>query len=379
MHRNIGRGLVAAALVIAALVPGAAEATSPPLNHVALLEATKIRPSDHAAGDLVRVSAPGELWTGTDGDLHTGRTVAPDAYFRIGSISKTFEATVLFRLEAEHVVDLDESVQHYLPGLLPNTFKPISVRQLLNHTSGLPDVNVGAPAPGASEVIKHRFDYFSFDQLVQLTLRPQGRSAPTPRFDPGTRQEYNSLGYQIAGELIEHLTGHSFKDEVTVRILRPLGLRHTSVPETDPRMPWPHLHGYLENSEGTLVDVSEQGGNPSSMISTAPDLERFISALFTGVLLPPKQTTELFTFPSACTLDGAKPGTACQSAGLLGSKLPDGTMLWGKTGHDLGFASGVFATRDLRRRVVYSVGTTDLNGGEQPPLSQRLAVAISAS
>ncbi len=208
------------------------------------------------------------------------------------------------------------------------------------------------------------------------------------RFAPGTEQEYNSLGYRIAGQVIEQVTGHSFKQEVTARVLHPLHLTRTTVPEGDTRMPGPHLHGYLVNSAGQPVDVSEQGGNPSNMVSTPADLDTFITGLFDGKLLRPAQLDELFALPrdsagklvpyydgTNCAV-GPEKGSACFGAGVMKIPLPDGSALWGKTGHDFGYASGVFATRDLKLRAVYSVGTTDLNSGQAPGIANRLEQAI---
>ncbi|MGI5532244.1 serine hydrolase domain-containing protein [Streptomyces syringium] len=368
-----------------------APAVRAPLDARALREAITIRPGDQAAGAMARVHRSGHEWSGTSGDLHTGQRISDRAHFRIGSISKTFESVVLLQLSAEGRVDLDGTVQHYLPGLLPDTFQPVTVRQLLNHTSGLPSDFEGAPAPTGDEQIATRFDYFTFDQVIQGTLRPQGRPWPGPHFAPGTKQEYNSFGYRVAGKLIEHLTGHSLKREITDRVLTPLRMRHTSVPAGNATLPRPYLPGYLPTSKGDFVDVNEQGGNPSQMISTTADLDRFMTALFTGRLLRPAQTAELRALPrdadgkllpyangSNCNT-GPDKGSACFSVALMSFPLPDGTLLWGKTGHDPGYASGVFASADLSRRAVYAVGTDSFGDGAAPRISGRLAVAAFGS
>ncbi|WP_441247989.1 serine hydrolase domain-containing protein [Kitasatospora sp. McL0602] len=386
-------GLATAAALAAALgaslavaapagaVGGHPASTVPPLNPEALSAAIALRPTDPAAGVVARVTRDGEVWRGASGDVVTGTPTPADGSFHIGSIAKTFEATVLLQLEAEHRVDLDGTVQHYLPGLLPDGYPPVTVRQLLDHTSGLPQIGGDGPELPVDELIAHRFDYRTFDEIIQATLRPPG-GTPAMHFTPGTRQEYNSLGYRIAGRVIEQVTGHSFKQEVTARVLAPLRLAHTTVPESDTRMPRRHLHGYLTDSTGRPVDVSEQGGNPSNMISTPADLDHFITALVSGRLLPPAQQTELFALPQVPYFDGtncsAGPdhGKACFSAGLMKIPLPDGSALWGKTGHDFGYASGVFTTRDTTLRAVYSVGTTTLDDGQAPAVANRLEQAI---
>ncbi|WP_051967572.1 serine hydrolase domain-containing protein [Kitasatospora mediocidica] len=362
----------------------------PPLNPAALLAALQTRPTDGSSGAIARVGEPGQLWQGSTVDSQTGRTIPQNAHFHIGSISKTFETAVVLQLAAEGRIDLDRTVQSYLPGLLPATFQPITVRELVNFTSGLPDVDEGKPAQSVDEQIADRYDYRTFDQIVQQTLRPADRPWPGPHFAPGTEQEYNSLGFRIAGALIEQRTGHSFKDEVTARILKPLHLDQTSVPEDDPAMPRPYLHGYVTNGQGVAVDVSEQGGDPSNMISTPADLDRFVTALFQGRVVPASQLNEMFTLPtdgtgkplpfvgSSCNPSGGKPSTACFGAGLMSTPLPDGSLLWGKTGHDDGYANGMFATRDLSVRAVFSVSNLSLDFGPPTALSGRLLTAVLA-
>ncbi|MFB7668568.1 serine hydrolase domain-containing protein [Kitasatospora sp. NPDC056138] len=358
------------------------------LNTAALDAAIGLQPGDRAGGQLARVSTPGQVWRGSSPDAFTGRAISPDAHFHVGSISKTFEATVVLQLSAEGKIDLDQTVQHYLPGLLPESYQPITVRQLLNHTSGLPDMQAGIPNPTADQLISERLDYFTLDDVIRSSLHPADGSAPALHFTPGTEQEYSSLGYRVAAKIIEQVTGHSFGHEVTTRVLQPLHLDHTSVPEGDTWMPRPTLHGYVTDSTGRPVDVSEQGDDTTAVISTAPDLDRFIGALFSGRLLAPEQLNEMFALPrdsagnplhykdgSDCDTGPAK-GTACYGAGLKNVSLPDGTVLWGKTGHDLGYASGVFATRDLTLRTVYAVGTSTADNGGSPAVANRLIAAL---
>jgi D-alanyl-D-alanine carboxypeptidase len=354
----------------------------PALNPAALQAAIETRPTDGASGAIARIGEPGRLWKGSTIDSQTGRKIPENAHFHIGSISKTFETTLVLQLAAEGRIDLDQTVQHYMSGLLPDTFQPITVRQLINYTSGLPDVDEGKPAESVDETIANRYEYRNFDEIIQGTLRPADRPWPGPHFAPGTEQEYNSLGFRIAGKLIEQITGHSFKEEVTERILEPMRLSRTSVPEGDPEMPNPYLHGYVTNNQGQAVDVSEQGGDPSNMISTPADLDHFITGLFQGRLLPAAQLNEMFTLPKD---SAGKPipftggtscnRTACFGAGVMSTPLPDGTPLWGKTGHDDGYANGMFATRDLSVRGVYSVSNMSFDFGAPTPLATRLLTA----
>ncbi|MBD0689440.1 serine hydrolase domain-containing protein [Streptomyces sp. CBMA123] len=382
----VGLTAVSGAQAFAASGGNSTAATAfPALDPAALQAALETRPSDNAAGAVALVAEPGQSWKGSTVDSQTGRKIPENAHFHAGSISKVFETTVVLQLAAEGRIDLDQTVQHYLPGLLPDTFDPITVRQLVNYTSGLPNVDEGKPAESADETIADRYDYRTFDEIIQGTLRPDDRPWPGPHFAPGSKQEYNSLGFRIAGKLIEQITGDSFKDEVTARILEPLHLSQTSVPEDDPRMPRPYLHGYMADDRGRAVDTSEQGGDPSNMISTTADLDHFLTTLLQGGLLPAAQQNELFTLPKddAGKLVPFVGGTSCNQvacfgAGLMSTPLPNGAVLWGKTGHDDGYANGMFATRDLSVHAVYSVSNLGLDFGAPTPLANRLLTAVLA-
>ncbi|SFG36471.1 serine hydrolase domain-containing protein [Streptomyces mirabilis] len=368
-----------ASAVTPAPAPATAAATDAPLPG---LDPAKLRaaigglPNADVTGALLRITGSAGHWSGTSGvgDLETGQGVPTDAHIRIGSISKVFTATLVLQLAAEHRIDLDEPVQRYLPGVLPADLPPVEVGQLLNHTSGLPR---GAASPdfgdGSPEwFAANRLKSFTPQQVVDLMAgRPM-------EFAPGTAQQYNGMNYYVAGLLVEKITGHTFAHEVRSRIARPLGLQDTYVPDADdPRLPGPHSHGYLTvtSADGTThpVDVTEQSPWPwaeGGMISTPADLDRFMTALFRGRLLPPAQQAELFTVPdvpsfhsSQCRTE-ADAGRACMTMGIMRVKASNGVVVWGKTGSRPGWTSGVFATRDLSRKVVYSVDPTNLDGTE---------------
>ncbi|MFD0272699.1 serine hydrolase domain-containing protein [Kitasatospora sp. NPDC127111] len=349
---------------VAALRPAA------PLDRAALAKTLDGLPSEGVTGALVRVDGRGGRWTGT-----AGADVPADARFRIGSISKVFTATVVLQLAAERRLDLDGTVQQYLPGLLPASYPPVTVGQLLDHTSGLPGGGgLTSGDGGEGWFAAHRADSWTPAQVVADAVRqPMG-------FAPGTAQQYNGINTFVAGMVIEKVAGRTFAQEVRDRIVRPLGLRDTAVPDRDDvTLPGPHAHGYLDlpgpDGGKQRVDVTEQSPWPwaeGGMISSAADLDRFMTALLRGRLLPPAQQAELFDVPDVpnrhnknCEI-GPTAGHACFSKGLMRATLPNGVVVWGKTGSRPGFTSGVFATRDLSRKVVYSLNPTDVSGREFP-------------
>ncbi len=367
-------GLAAPAL--AAAPANASASTSSvvqPLDRAALAATLAGLPDATVTGALVRVTGRSGQWSGT-----AGEGVPADGRFRIGSISKVFTATVVLQLAAERRLDLDATVQHYLPGLLPADYPPVTVGQLLDHTSGLPGGSGLTSGDGTEQwFADHRTDSWTPAEVVASAV------AQPMSFAPGSAQQYNGINTFIAGMLVEKVTGRSFAREVQTRIARPLGLHDTYVPAADDTsLPGPHAHGYLTvpgpGGAGTpdvRVDVTEQSPWPwaeGGMISSAADLDRFMTALFRGRLLPPVQQAKLFTVPAVpnyrnknCEI-GPTAGHACFSMGLMSATLPNGTVVWGKTGSRPGCTSGMFATRDLSRHLVYSMNPTGIDGREFP-------------
>ena len=351
----------------------AAGGTVRPPNGKALRASIAGLPNAQLTSAVVLVDGKDGRWSGTSGsgDLTDGRPVAADGRFRIGSISKVFTAAVVLQLAAEKRVDLDGTIQHYLPGVLPADYPPITVRQLLNHTSGLPaGGDLGEDDGSAQWFVDHAAEGWTPQQVVaSIGDEPM-------QFEPGTAQEYNGMNYYLAGLLVERVTGRSYTQEVNARILRPLGLRDTSVPAADDtRLPHPTAHAYLTVPEADgateQVDVTRQSPWPwaeGGMISSAPDLDRFLTALLRGRLLPPAQQAELFSVPDVPNVQnpncdiGPTTGRACFSTGLMRFSTPSGAVLWGKTGSRPGYSSGIFATRDAARDLVYSLTPTSRDG-----------------
>ncbi|WP_112270227.1 serine hydrolase domain-containing protein [Lentzea terrae] len=300
-------------------------------------------PDDIVAGALVR----------HDGIGAAAGPVTADAHFRIGSVTKVFTNTVVLQLVAERRVHLDAPARRYVPGLLPGQYDGVTVRQLLNHTSGLPKpAATPNPLDGPGWWLK------SVAPRDALTASFAGATGVPPA--PGSEQQYNGLNSLVLGLLVEEVTGHSFTHELERRIIRPLRLRHTSLPD-GPAIPAPHAQVFVNGD-----DVTEQSPYPwaeGGIISTAADLDRFLIALFRGRLLPPAQQKLLFDVPD---VPGAATNTkycfgteACFSVGgLMRYRLANGEYAWGKTGSRPGWDNGFFATRDLRHRVVYSLNPT---------------------
>ncbi|MFD3553968.1 serine hydrolase domain-containing protein [Streptomyces goshikiensis] len=322
--------------------------------------------SEQATAALVRVGGTSGGWRGEAGvaDVRTGRGPVAGARFRAGSVTKTFTAAVVLQLAAEGRVDLDGPVQRYLPGLLPagpGGFEPVSVRQLLNHTSGIPAGD--GPETPFEEQYAHRFDVVDPHALIAAA------AAKGPEFRPGRMQHYQNIDYTVLAVLIEKLTGTSYEEALSARILGPLGLCDTSVPgRAQNRIPGPHHHGYqaVRRPDGgtSLVDVTDWNSSSNwaagDLVSTTADLERFTVALFGGKVVPKAQLEEMFTVPAVKDFESGE--DAIHTAGMQRFVLPDGTVAYGKTGSRYGYSTVIGGTRDLSRTLVYSVNSTDAKG-----------------
>ncbi|MGC4945273.1 serine hydrolase domain-containing protein [Streptomyces sp. DT224] len=372
MHARIRRTVLAAALVagLAAGTAGPALATGTPAHTTAPAAAGPDTealsgliaglPDAGATAALIRLGGTGGAWRGSAGvhDLVTRRPADPDARFRAGSVTKVFTAAAVLQLAAERKLSLDRPVRSYLPELIPAAYGDVTVRQLLNHTSGLPSADF--PGDTVEEWYANRFHRFDARELVASA------TAKEPEFPAGTRQHYLNINYTVAGLLIERVTGHDYETEVSRRILAPLGLHGTSFPGSDPRIHGPHNHGYqrmrLEDGTTGLRDVSvwsaTDGWAAGDIISTTADLERFLTALFGGRVVRGPLLEEMFTLPDPSVRDFVSGEAPAFSAGLSTWKL-GGRQVWGKTGGRWGYNAGIGATRDLSRTLVYCVNSTD--------------------
>ncbi|MGR3869412.1 serine hydrolase domain-containing protein [Streptomyces graminifolii] len=357
-----------AAPAFAASPAATARASSGP-DAEALRAALAGLPDADATAALVRVGGTDGAWRGSAGvhDLASGAAADPDARFRAGSTTKVVTAATVLRLVAQGKVDLDMPVQHYLPGLLTKAFEPVSVRQLLNHTSG---IQAGDGFGDAFEdQYAHRFDTLTPRQVVASAV------AKGPEFGPGQQQDYLNINYTILGLLIEKVTGHSYASEATRLVLRPAGMRDTYFPGTDPRIRGPHNHGYqlVRQADGSarFVDVTDWNQADrwaaGDMISTTADLERLITSLFRGRIVPGPELREMFTVPAG--IEGAS-----YSAGLQRFEY-GGKVYWLKSGARYGYSAVVVATRDLSRTLVYSVNSTDAKGESMNAVAERIALA----
>jgi len=271
------------------------------------------------------------------GNLETGEAPPLDGEVRIGSNTKTFVAVVILQLVQEGKITLDEPIETYLPGLLHGEgidAAKITVRQLLQHTSGLPEYT--DTVPGETDIFQIRDNYYSTRDLLDVAL-----SKPAA-FEPGSQFRYTNTNYIVLTLLAEKVTHRPLAEQITQRIIEPLGLTHTYYPnpgEEDIRNT--HPHGYHRNTptenwqDITHMDPSWAGG-AGAMISTPSELTTFIQATFDGTLLSPDSITEM---QKTVDTDHPELGMNGYGLGIFSLPLSCGGEAWGHTGGLFGYTS----------------------------------------
>ena len=266
------------------------------------------------------------------GSLETGQAPPLDGEVRIGSNTKTFVAVVVMQMVQEGKVGLDEPIETYLPGLIKGEgidASRITVRQLLQHTSGLPehtDYYFSSNA-AALENIQH---YIPARDLLDVAL-----SKPAA-FEPGTQWSYSNTNYIVLGMLIERVSQRPVGEQIDQRIIKRLGLSHTYLPGNgEKKIRGSHPQGYHINGEGKLEDVTEMDASlpwaAGAMVSTPSELNTFFQAVFDGRLL------------TQASIDEMKKGVDTGSGGmvyglgLFGTPLSCGGTSWGHGGGIFGY------------------------------------------
>ncbi|MFH8985983.1 serine hydrolase domain-containing protein [Streptomyces varsoviensis] len=309
-----------------------------------------------AVGAQVRVTDENGTWTARAGKARAdgGAPVPRGGLFRAGSTTKMFTAVALLQLVGEDKVSLDDSVDRYLPaGLVPGAGH-ITVRMLLQHTSGLHDL--ARDLPQGEDLVRTRFRHYDSTRLVREA------AARTPDFPPGTDYGYSNTNYVVLGLIIERVTGRSYAEEVRDRIIEPLRLRHTSVPEDGTSLPGPHAHGYITlqgkgESDARQVDITElnpsMAGAAGEAVTSTHDMDAFLTALTSGKLLRPAEWKEMNR-----TVPTGDPDSR-YGLGLKHRKSSCGRLAVGHTGGIPGFATLAFTTPDRSHRVVLSANLAD--------------------
>lgn len=234
-------------------------------------------------------------------------------YFRIGSNTKTMTGTIVLQLVGEGRLTLQEPVSRVAPEV-PNG-ENITLAQVLDMTSGLFNYTEDAGFDSALAQDPTRV-WTPQEELAIAFSHP-------PYFPPGKGFHYSNTNYILLGQIIERVTGRSLAENLRERIFVPLALGDTSWPLTA-EIPVPHPQGYADSrSAAPFLDVTDTsptiGGAAGQVISTAPDVARYVKALADGTLLPP-----------------AVQAARLASVGVLNSKTKAYGLGWARFGTLLG-------------------------------------------
>ncbi|WP_210589905.1 serine hydrolase [Streptomyces sp. GESEQ-35] len=349
----------AVALSAVALAGPAVAATDSGGGHGATRKAIEAAVEAGVPGVTATAKDGHGTWSTTAGvgNIKTDQPRSEHDRYRVGSITKTFVATVLLQLEAEGRLSLDDTVDKWLPGVVEGNGHDgaqITLRQLLNHTSGIynytQDDDFVRTFFLADGFFKHRFDTRTPQQLVAIAMKHK------PVFEPGTSYSYSNTNYVVASMVIEKATGHPYGDEVRRRIIDPLHLTATSVPGTRVTVPQPSSRAYsklAEETTGPTYDVTEFNPSAASaaggMISDSADLNRFYRALLQGRLLPAEQLKEMKT-----TVANPQTNDARYGLGIMDVKLSCGVHVWGHEGGIHGSSSVAVTTADGRHSLAFN-------------------------
>lgn len=305
----------------------------------------------------------GETWAHASGaaDMRDHRPIEPHFSFRIGSVGKAFVATVVLQLAQEHKLNLEDSVEKWLPGVVQGNGydgNKIKIRHLLQQTSGIASYtntdfrDITIP--------QNPFRNYTADELVSMGL------ANPPLFEPGTDFNYSNTNTVLAGMIIQKVTGDTYAEQIKKRIIDPLHLTGTSVSGSSPDIPGEHAVGYnLDPKSGNLYDFTEfnpsWGNAAGDMVSTAKDLTTFFSALLGGKLLNNEMMKQMFT--------GVKSPYGNYGLGIYEVTLPNGTSYWTHGGGIHGFST--LAGGRLGGEHVMAINTNAV-GPEVDPIQRKI-------
>ncbi|NIB38480.1 beta-lactamase family protein [Pseudomaricurvus alkylphenolicus] len=298
-------------------------------------------------GSILRIQTLAGIWEGTTGvaNVVNRDAVVPAAKFRAGSILKPFIATVVLQLMEEKKLSLDDRLTDFLPHSTTRKFNDsasITLKMLLNHTSGIGDWT-GSNSEEEKELYEAIFRDnqqirpWPVEELLEMAAS-QGQY-----FDAGSQWQYNNTGYNLLGLVIEKVTGQSWRDNIRQRVLAPLDLKNTFLPESGHlTMSQPFISGYSDFSgeftDTTEVDPSLAGAaGGHALVTNTEDLSIFIRALLDGVLFRNQETlSKMLSF-----VDMGEAGSA-YGLGIQTFPLPNGGYAIGHGGMTAGYRSVVF-------------------------------------
>ncbi|MCX5380516.1 serine hydrolase [Streptomyces sp. NBC_00091] len=367
-------GVCATTVAAAAPAPRGTDGAPAGLDRAALKSALDGVHRAGVPGVYAEVRDAGRTWSGASGvaDVTTGRPVTPDMRQRVGSITKTFTAVAVMQQVEQGRISLDAPIGDYLPQLVPGERgRKITVRMLLNNTSGIPDyVRYAFPSlqtPSSESLDDNRFRRFRPAELIEL-----GLGAPPTGEPGGPTGVYSNTNYLLLGQLLEQVTGTPAEEYITRNVITRAGLRHTEFP-TGPRIKGPHsrmyeaLWGGIDPARDYSVYDMSWTGTGAALVSTMDDLNRFYAKLLDGRIVSRSSLAEMQRTVPVIALDGS---TIQYGLGLHKVDTGCGTF-WGHNGTVWGAGTISLTREDGKRQMSVAVNlqrwnTPDSSGTPQP-------------
>ncbi|MGC3002547.1 serine hydrolase domain-containing protein [Streptomyces sp. G35A] len=322
-----------------------------------------------------------QVWRGAAGvaDVVTGRPVTAGMRHRVGSITKTFTAAAVLQQVESGRIGLDTPIGRYLPDLVPGeSGDAITVRMLINHTSGLAEyLPYAYPSLKAYPVLAdtgpqslddHRFTRFDPLELIEM-----GVTAPAVGAPGGTPGVYSNTNYLLLVQLLERMTGTTAERYITRNVIERAGLRDTGLP-TGPRVDGPHSRlyeawfGMIDPPRDYSVYDMSWVGPSASLISTVADLNRFYGMLLAGEIVGPSSLAQMRRTVPVVSQEGR---TIDYGLGLHPMEGPGQGTFWGHGGTVWGGGALAMTRADGKRQMAVAVNLQrwnrlDSSGRPQP-------------
>ncbi|KAB2848772.1 MAG: beta-lactamase family protein [Hyphomicrobiaceae bacterium] len=315
--------------------------------------------------ELVRLGAPGALALVKErdkivaaaaglADLKRERPATKEDVWRIASVTKMVTAVIALQLVRERKLELDHPLSRYLPRIVPKAER-ITIRQLLNHTSGIPDYLYGRPFSTSKRLRVRLLREQSTAEMIEAA------NSQRRRFAPGRQHEYSNTNYLLLGLVIEKVSGKPYRDVVSERIVEPLQLQHTGFPDELGIVPRQRLSAYVPSDRGREpfgdykrphdVTIHRQLlGADGGLYSDVEDLGKMLEAIWGGKLLGPSEIEAMLADP---WID--HDGRYRYGLGVSIYQLSCGTTVVGHEGSDFGSYTLALTDRATLRHLVVVV------------------------
>jgi D-alanyl-D-alanine carboxypeptidase len=358
------RAVVAIALMsVAAIttVTGAAPsgaATSPDAKlDAALAKFVEKEGASPGISVVVQRGATPDLHTAGVADVDSGAEIAIDDHVRMASVAKAYSGAAALSLVGPGTLSLDSTIGELLPQQ-PTAWADVTLGQLLQHTSGVPD--------------------FSGSDAFRAALQASPDVAPPPaqllsyvadeplEFTSGSKYVYSNSDNIVVGLMVEAVTGTAYEDALATLVYTPLGLTDTSLPAGLP-IPTPFVHAYALDPPAPPEDATETfaagwAWASGGIVATPAEANRFIRGYASGGTTTPDVMKAQFTFRKGHS-EPPGPGTNTAGMAIFRYKTRCGTV-YGHTGNTAGFTQFVASTRDGTRSTAVTVNAQITPGSD---------------